>query len=341
MNLRNKKAITTGIGQAIATAFALFLAIMVFLLLPAKRAAALETDCVIHDPSTMIQSDGAYWIFGTGPGIAVYSSPDRQHWTRQPPVFAVEPAWIAAALPRHLINNYWAPDIRRIGGRYCLYYAVSVFGHNISAIGLATSPSLQKPQWTDRGIVVRSRAGDDYNAIDPCVTEDATGALWLCYGSYWSGIQVTQLDRSTGLALPDVPTYFLASHPQDSVDSIEAPSITFHGGYYYLFVDWGFCCRGERSTYALRVGRSRAITGPYRDRERRDMRTGGGSLFLGTIGGSGRKEIGPGHAGIESSASGDWFSCHYEWAQDHHGQSMLNVFKLVWDSDGWPALASP
>jgi len=66
----------------------------------------------------------------------------------------------------------WAPDISYFNGRYHLYYALSTFGSRNSAIGLATSPTLDpadpKYAWTDEGMVLRSfQDKDDWNAIDP------------------------------------------------------------------------------------------------------------------------------------------------------------------------------
>jgi arabinan endo-1,5-alpha-L-arabinosidase len=320
----------------------LFLATGLLFLVFAVRTMAMETDCVIHDPSTIIKNGATYWVFGTGHGIDVYSSQDLRHWTAQPSVFAAQPAWIAAAVPKHRDGDFWAPAIRRIGNRYCLYYAVSSFGRNISAIGLVTSPSLQSPHWTDRGMIVRSVHSDHFNAIDPSVIREAKGALWMSFGSFWSGIKLIELNRDTGEALPGPPQiYSLASHPQDRDHSIEASYLWEHHGYYYLFVNWGLCCRGEQSTYSIQVGRSRVITGPYEDKDGRDMHLGGGSLFLGTLAPNspGYAEVGPGQSGILASPGGDWFSCHYEWAQDRQGLPILNVMNLGWGKDGWPVLS--
>ena len=41
----------------------------------------------IHDPSTVVHFRGKYYVFGTGPGIMFYSSPDGQTWTREKPLF--------------------------------------------------------------------------------------------------------------------------------------------------------------------------------------------------------------------------------------------------------------
>jgi hypothetical protein len=62
--------------------------------------------------------------------------------------------------------------------------------------------------------------------------------------------------------------------------AIEAPTIFRRAGWYYLFVSWDRCCSGEYSTYKVVVGRSRAVQGPYLDREGEDLDWGGGSLVV-------------------------------------------------------------
>ena len=83
-----------------------------------------------------------------------------------------------------------------------LYYAGSSFGSNNSVIGLATTPTLDphspRYHWTDDGQVFRSSTADDYNAIDPSLVSTPSGAKYLVFGSYWSGIKLLQLDPATG-----------------------------------------------------------------------------------------------------------------------------------------------
>ncbi len=54
-------------------------------------------------------------------------------------------------------------------------------------------------------------------------------------------------------------------------DAVEAPFIYHHGGYYYLFVSFDYCCRGLKSNYKIAIGRSQNIKGPYLDKDGKSM----------------------------------------------------------------------
>jgi arabinan endo-1,5-alpha-L-arabinosidase len=114
-------------------------------------------------------------------------------------------------------------------------------------------------------------------------------------------------------------------------EQIEAASIYFHDGYYYLFVNWGHCCRGVRSTYNIRVGRSHEITGPYLDRDGVDLMAGGGTLVLDTVGSA----IGPGHAGFFEHDGQLLFSYHF-YNAEKRGRPEMGINRLTWDERGWP-----
>lgn len=289
----------------------------------------------VHDPSTIVKCKDEYWLFTTGRGVRSRRSKDLVEWQSGPRVFPTQPAWTTDAVPGNR-GYFWAPDLIAHNGRFLLYYSVSTWGANTSAIGLASNATLDPADpdcnWTDEGIVIRSGKSDDFNAIDPAVTQDAEGNLWLAFGSFWSGIKLIQLDPSTGKRIaPESPVYSLAYQ-----ESVEAPFICRHEGLYYLFVNWGICCRGVKSTYEIRVGRSTEITGPYIDKDGLNMLDGGGSLFLQTKG----QFIGPGHPGIFSEGGDFWFSCHY-YDGNRHGSATLAVRPLHWSPDGWPYIRKP
>lgn len=187
-------------------------------------------------------------------------------------------------------------------------------------------------KWTEPALVIKSNPRWDFNAIDPGVIADQQGNLWMSFGSFWSGIKMIQLDPNTGKRIsPDSPIYSLAHY-----DSIEAPFIYFYDGYYYLFVDWGMCCRGADSTYNMRVGRSMKITGPYLDKEGKDMLTGGGTLLLDTDG----PFIGPGHPGIIKEDNNYLLSMHY-YNGARRGASQYAIRPFEWDDEGWPVVVTP
>lgn len=285
-----------------------------------------------HDPSTPILEGDVWTVFSTGNGISVRHSRDLKTWTDGEPVFKELPGW-----HREVVSSQkgylWAPDIIRRGDRYLLYYSVSSWGKNISAIGLASSPTLDPKspayQWKDEGIVIRSGDRDPYNAIDPQLLADTDGRLWMVFGSFWTGIQLIELDPASGLRHPEHrEIHQLAWH-----ESIEAPALLKHGGYYYLFVNWGLCCRGVKSTYEIRVGRSRKITGPYLDAAGDDLATGGGTVFLKSAG----DRIGPGHASFVDEKGGKRMFYHY-YDRQRAGLPSIGDFPLHWTTDNWPEI---
>ncbi len=111
----------------------------------------------------------------------------------------------------------------QIEDRYLLYYSVSSFGVNTSAIALVSTQSLNPEDdgygWKDHGIVVSTTQDDNFNAIDPALLKTDTGQLWMSFGSFWSGLKLLQLEPSTGTRKhTDTSLHSLAWSPE-----IEAP----------------------------------------------------------------------------------------------------------------------
>jgi arabinan endo-1,5-alpha-L-arabinosidase len=319
---------------------------LALLLATGTRGLAQPEKTPVHDP-VMIKQGDTYYLFATGPGIAVWSSPDRNTWKREKPVFEQAPAWSVAAVPGFK-NHIWAPDISFRNGQYYLFYSVSAFGKNTSCIGLATNKTLNPRdpayRWEDRGKIVQSVPGRDlWNAIDPNLAFDEDGKPWLAFGSFWTGLKLVKLkDDLTGLA--DAPPEWrtVASRPRafGTADTsaggaaIEAPFIFRKGKYYYLFASFDYCCRGANSTYKIVVGRSEHITGPYRDKTGKGMSEGGGSPLLA----GDEAWHGVGHNAAYTFDGTDYLVFHGYDASDN-GKSKLRIQKLGWDADGWPVVS--
>lgn len=289
-----------------------------------------ERNPKIHDPSTVVREDGEVWCFSTGRGVELLKRVGDGSWKRAARVFEKYPEWHKKEVPANR-GHLWAPDVIQRNGRWWVYYSVSSFGSNESAIGLASGKSLNPESkdygWKDEGLVIRSRKSDRFNAIDPAIIASGN-KLWMSFGSFWDGIMLVELDPITGLMKdPDQKPISLAKHAE-----IEAPFICEEDGWYYLFVNWGKCCRGVNSTYEIRVGRSKSITGPYLDREGAKMNDGGGTLLLATDG----RFIGPGHASIFDEKGKPMFVHHF-YDKDRRGRSDLRMLPLVWKF-GWPVV---
>jgi hypothetical protein len=108
--------------------------------------------------------------------------------------------------------------------------------------------------------------------------------------------------------------------------------LIYRDGWYYLLGTHGTCCSGANSTYNIRVGRSKSVTGPYLDNMGIDMLRGGGKLVVAANG----RQIGAGHFGLTDLGDGvQKFSCHYEADLDRGGASVLDLRALLW-KNGWP-----
>lgn len=84
------------------------------------------SEVMTHDPVMARQGD-TYYLFATGMGISVMSSPDLQYWKIEKPVFDKAPQWAVDLIPGYQ-GHTWAPDIVYHGGLYHLFYSCSAFG---------------------------------------------------------------------------------------------------------------------------------------------------------------------------------------------------------------------
>ncbi len=304
-----------------------------------------------HDPS-IIKAGDSWYVFATGLApdgghMAIRCSKDLLSWKHCGHVFAELPDWIRKDSPG--TKELWAPDISYFGGTYHLYYAYSLFGKNTSGIALATNKNLDSSspdyQWVDQGLVLKSLADDNFNAIDPNLSFDTRGRAWLAFGSFWNGIKMRRIDPATGkLSTEDSKLYSLATReePPNAApappglpadwEAVEAPFIIHHGNFYYLFVSWDLCCRGTKSTYRTMVGRAKEITGPYLDATGKSMAAGGGTPLLT----ANQRWLGPGGESLYVGKEQTIIVFHAYDAQT--GKPALQISTIGWKG-GWPRAA--
>lgn len=290
-----------------------------------------------HDPTVIRDDRGIYTLLTTNNLLELRQSTDMVNWTTAGKILNAVPAWMNTSLNTK-VENIWAPQIVFRNGRYWVYYCGSSFGTNNSAIGVASSPTLNTSAsnygWTDHGEVIKTTTANNYNAIDPELLTDKNGYLWLSFGSFWTGIKMIAMDPSTGKRLSSNTTvYSIAGR---GGGAIEGPSTIEHNGYYFLFTSWDNCCAGLNSTYRTMVGRSTSPSGNYVDKQNRSLTNNFSEELLKSYG----RYIGPGGGAPFKDGRRDYYALHY-YNGNQNGSPTLQIREIVWDDANWPILAQP
>ena len=170
---------------------------------------------------------------------------------------------------------------------------------------------------------------------------DENNTAWLTFGSFWEGMKQVKLTEDlTSVAQPEQwstvarrPRDFTAPDSSAGNAAIEGPFIFKKENFYYLFVSWDYCCRGERSDYKVVVGRSPKATGPFVDKDGVDLAKNGGTLI---VQGDNKEWYGAGHNSAYTFDGKDYMVYHGYDAKDR-GRSKLIIDEIKWEG-GWPAI---
>ena len=280
-------------------------------------------DMSAPDPTVIRAEDGTFYLYATEDmrNVPIFHSANLVDWK------LVGTAFIDNSRPKWLPKGgIWAPDIQRVGGKYHLYYAKSVWGGEWDAgIGVAVSNSPAGP-FVDRGCMFTSKQIGIQNCIDPFYIEDG-GEKYLFFGSFHGiyGVELT----ADGLHVKQ------GAKPREVAGTfMEATYIRRRGGYYYLFGSTGTCCEGARSTYRITIGRSKSLFGPYVDKAGQRLLDNHYNILLDKD----DSVLGPGHnAGlITDDAGNDYMFYHGFKASDPDAGRVVWLSRIVW-ADGWPS----
>ena len=286
--------------------------------------------------------EGTYYGFIMARGISIKTSTNLREWKKQGTVFPTTKSlaydWMSDPIKGVEGGSIWAPGIYKIGDTYCVYYCISTSGSQNSLIGLATNTTLDPNdkdyKWVDKGCVLHSYTGEDYNAIDPNIIIDDDKQPWLVYGSYWSGIKMRKIDPETlMLDTNDETIYDLAAAQTRS--GPEAGYMIKHGDYYYLFV----ACGSFSTGYWNGVGRSKSVTGPFLDADGNDMMLQGATAVNAYRDGFTKC----GHSSVMTDKDGSQYHVteYFKTYDDESSSSsLLSISQLYWTEDGWPVTAT-
>lgn len=274
----------------------------------------------LPDP-TVVGEEGVFYLYATEntPNVPIMRSRDLVEWTPCGTVFTDEthPDFVEG-------GRVWAPDVNRIGDRYVMYYAVSVWGGEWTCgIGVAEAETPEGP-WTNRGKLFLSSEIGVQNSIDPFYIEDG-GRKYLFWGSF-RGLYGIELSDDGLSVRPG------AAKRQVAGTAYEAIYIHKRRGRYYLFASVGTCCEGVKSTYTTVVGRSDSLFGPYVDRRGRPMLE---NRHETVVAGS-ERFAGPGHNAelVTDDRGRDWMLYHAVDVRNPKGR-VLMLDRIRWRG-GWP-----
>ena len=304
----------------------------------------------VHDPS-VVKAGDTYYVFGSHRAWA--KSTDLVNWETFSNNLSTDfndilgdiwQAWPKQPANSDLTGNMWAPEVvwNETMGKWCMYMSVNGINYK-SVIVLLTADDIEG-DWTYVGPVVYSgfrtdtmaatdvtqvlgsdttpsrylSPGDtEINAIDPCVTYDEDGSMWMSFGSWFGGLWMIKLDPTTGLR--DYSTTYNQvedrSDPYYGVKIAGGHAVSGEGsyllntnGYWYLFVS--YAALQQTGGYQVRLFRSKNITGPYLDE------AGNSAIFTSSI-----TENWLGDTGIRLMSSVQWSgndSDAIEVAQGHN-----------------------
>src|SRR4051812_35833415 len=238
---------------------------------PRGQAALTFTNASLHDPS-VIKVGADYYVFGSH--LAAAKSSDLMNWTmvadgvtNTNPLFTNVLTALQQTFQWSQGNDLWAPDVVRLAdGKFYFYYDSCRGDSPLSALGVAVADSVTGP-YTNKQIFLRSGMSGlsedgvtNYdaqvhpNVVDPQTFFDASGHLWMIYGSYSGGIFILAMDETTGLPEPGqgYGQHLLGGNHA----RIEGAYVTYNAttGFYYLFSSFGGL--DANGGYNIRVARS-------------------------------------------------------------------------------------
>ncbi|KAJ5594203.1 uncharacterized protein N7459_000411 [Penicillium hispanicum] len=303
-----------------------------------------------HDPNILLWEDH-YYLFKGGVNIPIQKAANLSGpWEQVGTVLDGE-----SVIHQGNRSHPWAPTaIERNGTLYC-FYSLSSTGSRNSAIGVATTTSLDGHPWTDHGALIRTGQGNGShiwpfnitNAIDPSfITDQSTGKPYLVYGSFWDDVwQIPLADDLLSVEDPEKPdavqlTFLLGQQIRPE----EGSWMSYHDGYYYTWFSHGKCCNFENGfpdrgdEYSIRVGRSKHVRGPFFDRNARSLLDGGGTVVYGSNHGL---VYAPGGLGVLPGNNSVPDVLYYHYLNTSIGfafeEAHLGWNYLQYD-DGWPVV---
>ncbi|KAE8312366.1 glycosyl hydrolase [Aspergillus transmontanensis] len=302
----------------------------------------------VHDPN-ILQHDNNFYLFKGGIQVPIFKASNLSGpWTEIGTVLDGP-----TVIEKQNRTRPWAPTTVEWKGKFYCFYTVSQDGVRNSAIGVASTDSIDNGSWTDHGGLIYTEKGPlahiwPYtvsNAIDASfIVDQQTQQPYLLYGSYWHGIfQVPLADDLLSVKNPEKPdAKNLVYVPDGMPKADEGSFMSYKDPYYYVWYSHGKCCHFNKGfpamgqEYSIRVGRSKNVRGPFVDKQGKDLAEGGGTTVYDSNHGI---VYAPGGVGVLAATTTDPEVLYYHYLNTSvgflHGDALLGWNYLDYE-DGWP-----
>ena len=276
-----------------------------------------------------------YYLYSTTDEIHHYpyaTSDDLVTWERQKDAMPVAPVWSN--------GNYWAPEVMETSAGYVMYFTARTAGlkqpnrpNDAQCVGVAVAQSPDGPFVDDRDepLVCQPDLG---GTIDASVVRNVDDSLWLIYKNdgnccgMATGFFMRQLaEDGLSFAGEEIEVEGVRNNAPWEGGVVEAPTIWFHDGTYYLF----FSANDYASVhYAVGYATSDVLTGPYVDAEENPILATKEGLPTG---------FGPGHQTLIEDRDGDLWMVYHAWDDSFLGRQVW-IDELVFEG-GKPVVKGP
>lgn len=312
----------------------------------APFAPLLALDADFPDPAVLRADDGTWYAYATQSEVAgsmvniqIARSRDLRTWAHLGDALPAKPGWASAT------QDFWAPHVAKVEGRYLLYYSAKPDAALTDpeqglclAVAIADRP---EGPFTDMGKPLL--CGPGFVNIDPMLFDDPqSGKRLLYWGSGFGPVKVQELaPDGLGFAAGSAPVDLIDVIPTDDPANyrrlVEGAWITYREGFYYLFFSGDNCC-GPNAHYAVMVARSRAPTGPF------EVYPENGGVILEASPGW----IAPGHNAVVETDAGETLILYHAVdaaqprnrpADEVNSRRVMLVAPLEWRG-GWPVVSA-
>lgn len=209
--------------------------------------------------------------------------------------------------------------------------------------------------WTQPEIIVGNYTDEDPWILDAHLfQDDSNGKLYMSWGG--QPFMVTEMDPVTGYILGNPESHIFDEHPvgtdvpvanwqgdewTDDNDWFEGPALFKQNEYWYLFGSYG----NLSLNYTIRMGRGTSPTGPFYDKDGRDMNVYdeddqeyGNSFLLCDEG----NQVVPGHPHIWEENGRFYMGYDYRKRKSVEDVNFdYNGIRRIYFEDGWPTVWTP